>query len=141
MNKPTLPGLRALLQRNDLPTDDVQDLDLADSLCIGNPDSPEAVIALQRFGDGLGLLRSLAVADEAKGQGLGTRLVQELEQFCKKQGLTDLYLLTTTAEDFFDHLRYTRVDRVAVPAAIQASAEFSAICPADAVVMHKALGI
>ena len=47
-------------------------------------------------------------------------------------------LLTTTAEGWFPRLGFVRVDRARVPAAVQLSVEFTAACPASAVVMWRA---
>jgi len=52
----------------------------------------------------------------------------------------ELYLLTTTAERFFATRGYAGIERERVPDTVRASAEFSALCPASAVVMRKALG-
>lgn len=50
-----------------------------------------------------------------------------------------LYLLTDTAEAFFERLGYTRVARETVPLGIQQTEEFSSLCPDDAAVMKKEL--
>lgn len=140
--RPTRAGLLALLSANALPTDDLASVDLGDFFCTGMPEAPRAVIGFQcetpRDG-AVALLRSLAVDDAAKGQGHGKELVGFLEQHCSEQGIQALFLLTTTAEAFFAALGYHVVPRSQVPAAIQATDEFSSLCPASAVVMRKAL--
>lgn len=68
-----------------------------------------------------GLLRSVAVTGSQQNRGAGASLVEAAEAQAGKLQLTALYLLTTTA-------------------AIQASREFSTLCPASAVCMVKALG-
>jgi amino-acid N-acetyltransferase len=50
-------------------------------------------------------------------------------------GLRRIYLLTETAAPFFARLGFTPVDRDAVDEAVQASEEFSRLCPATAAVM------
>src|SRR5689334_529359 len=52
------------------------------------------------------LLRSLAVAPACRGGGLGQALVVFAEQQAAAQGITSLYLLTTTAAPFFATLGY-----------------------------------
>ncbi|HET9726048.1 MAG TPA: hypothetical protein VFP28_03965, partial [Gemmatimonadales bacterium] len=52
-------------------------------------------------------------------------------------GVRDVYLLTTTAEHYFPRLGFACVGRETVPAALQASAEFTGACPVSAVVMRK----
>ena len=44
-----------------------------------------------------GLLRSLVVSENARGSGLGTRLLKAAEQYARERGARRLYLLTTTA--------------------------------------------
>ncbi len=86
-----------------------------------------------------GLLRSLAVNNDFRGQGIGKRLVVEAETWAKKNKLKNLYLLTTTASGFFPKINWTHIDRTAVPESIKSSTEFVSICPSTAVCMIKEL--
>jgi len=76
---------------------------------------------------------------DPRGAGCGKRLVQEAEQYAARSGVKRLYLMTTTAEKFFQSLGYRKLERGAVPEAIRATTEFSSLCPASAAVMVKAL--
>jgi amino-acid N-acetyltransferase len=58
-------------------------------------------VGLERHGE-LGLLRSAAVLPEYRGQWIGNKLVQELLKRAASDGLTEVTLLTTTAEGFFE---------------------------------------
>jgi N-acetylglutamate synthase-like GNAT family acetyltransferase len=87
----------------------------------------------------LGLVRSVSIEEAQKGKGLGRFVAQELEDFARKEGLKELYLLTTTAKDFFERLNYSPLDREAVPAEVQQTSEFASVCPASATVMRKVL--
>jgi amino-acid N-acetyltransferase len=79
--------------------------------------------------------------DEAmRGRGCGRRLVAEAEQYAARNGVQSLYLLTTTAEEFFRRLGYVRIDRASAPEAIRQTSEFSGLCPSSSAVMMKALG-
>lgn len=84
----------------------------------------------------LALIRSLAVDLAARKNGLGRFLARRAEDLARAGGVTTLYLLTTTAEHFWSRLGYARVARTEVPKEIQASAEFSALCPQSAVCMR-----
>lgn len=86
-----------------------------------------------------GLLRSVAVSDSARGAGLGSSITHAVEKHSRDIGIATLYLLTTTAAEFFPRLGYERFDREAVPAAVAQSAEFASLCPASAVCMKKNL--
>jgi amino-acid N-acetyltransferase len=94
------------------------------------------VAGMEQYGDS-GLLRSVAVAQEWRGTGVGRRLVERVLEEGRTSGVRDVYLLTTTAEHYFPRLGFACVDRDCVPAALHASAEFTGACPASAVVMHR----
>ena len=82
-----------------------------------------------------GLLRSIAVDQSARGRGIGRRIVEQLIDDARGEGRESLYLLTTTAEDYFPMFGFARVDRGSVPESIRATEEFSTICSVSAIVM------
>lgn len=133
-----LPEATALLDANGLPTADLSPaiilLGLRDALGL------EGIVGLEPYGS-VGLLRSLAVRHDRRGSGLGSALVLELERLAGEHQLSELYLLTTTAEAFFAHRGYVRCGREAVPAAIRGSSEFASLCPSTATVMCKPIGV
>jgi len=86
-----------------------------------------------------GLLRSVAVAADRRGSGLGRRLTDAALMLAAERRLDRLYLLTETATTFFARLGFEPVSRVDVPAAVQASPEFSHLCPASAQAMMRDL--
>ncbi len=96
------------------------------------------VIALQSF-DEVGLLRSLAVAKSARSAGCGSKLVQAVERTANETGVRQLWLLTTSAERFFEYRGFRAVSRGLAPPAIRQTAEFAGLCPDSAVVMMKIL--
>jgi arsenate reductase len=82
-----------------------------------------------------GLVRSVAVAPEHRGTGQGALLVRNRLEWAVKHRLRAVYLLTTTAADFFAHMAFWPVERESVPEGIRASEEYSRVCPASATVM------
>ncbi len=82
-----------------------------------------------------GLLRSVAVAAPCQGQGIGRLLVDAMVRQACRQGITHLWLLTTTAPDYFGTFGFRTAERADVPDAMQASAEFQGACPASAHLM------
>lgn len=83
----------------------------------------------------LGLFRSLAVDTDLSGTGIGSRLTWQLLEEAVGLGLREVFLLTTTAAEFFPRFGFVRLRRREVPKELQESAEFAA-CPASATVMR-----
>ena len=132
-----LPAVQTLLEAAALPTDGVTDFFPA-NYAVGEADNEiVAAIGVERYGDN-GLLRSAVVADSQRGTGLGSRLTHERIEWCSRQHMRNVYLLTTTAAPFFEKLGFKRVDRADVPAEVQQAPEFASICPSSAVVMRRA---
>jgi amino-acid N-acetyltransferase len=98
----------------------------------------DAVAGVEIHGT-VGLLRSVAVRADRRGTGLGQAISSAAVSWARDAALTDLYLLTTTADEFFPRLGFQRVDRSVMPVALSASAELRGACPASAVAMHLRL--
>ena len=94
------------------------------------------VAGMEHYGNA-GLLRSVAVAPEWQGSGIGRALVDRVLEDGAAAGIKEVYLLTMTAENYFPRLGFESVDRAAVPAAVRESVEFTGACPASAVVMRR----
>jgi len=58
---------------------------------------------VELYGDA-GLLRSVAVAEAARGRGLGERLARAAMELAAGRGVRDLNLLTTGADGYFPRL-------------------------------------
>lgn len=129
----------ALLEAASLPTEDLERISMAHFL-VARKRSGKVIgaIGVQRYGRAA-LLRSLVVAPEYQYRGVGAQLVAELEARCRSLAVADLFLLTTTARDFFAGQRYQAIGRESVPVALRAAAEFTRLCPDSAVCMTKSL--
>jgi amino-acid N-acetyltransferase len=128
--------IKALLMECDLPTQDLTLEHLRHFLILQNEGNLVGVVGLEVRAQ-FGLLRSLAVQEKLRGQGLGQQLVSHAENHAATNFIQMLYLLTTTADLFFASLRYTETNRQQVPAIIQSTSEFATICPSSAVCMVK----
>ena len=87
----------------------------------------------------MGLLRSVAVVPNYRGHYIGQTLVDGLLQAAEHNGLTALYLLTTTADEYFERIGFERIARDNVPDEVKQTGQFSTICPDSAVVMRYLL--
>src|SRR5690606_35420427 len=135
--KRDVEAIRALLLAAGLPVDDL-DTSPVEFLVAFAGESPVGVIGLERF-PAAGLLRSLAVAPELRGSGLGRRLVDALESRARQSGLHRLALLTETAAPFFSRLAYLPSARDLLPVEMRESAQFRTLCPASAECMSKSI--
>jgi amino-acid N-acetyltransferase len=86
-----------------------------------------------------GLLRSVVVERSLRGHGFGRALCEALEREARAAGVDTLYLLTTTAREFFADRGFVEVDRTDAPAAIQATSQFTDRCPTTAACLRKSL--
>ena len=133
-----LSAVEDLLTRSDLPLEGVRE-SLRAFVVAERDGKLVGVAGLEQCGDD-GLLRSAAVDPEWRGRGLGRTLVEQVIFNAESIGLRALYLLTTTAEKYFPTFGFRETTRDAVPAGVQATAEFTGACPSSATVMKLPLG-
>ncbi|RDI71997.1 arsenic resistance N-acetyltransferase ArsN2 [Halopelagius longus] len=133
----SLSYVETVLEANGLPARDVRSK--PDCFYVGD-DGGEAVGVggVEAYGS-YGLLRSVAVEESARGEGYGTALCDALEAEARESGVETLYLLTTTAAEFFADRGYEETNRSDTPEAIRETTEFEELCPASAVCMKKSL--
>ena len=131
-------GVTALLAAVDLPFDDISPtldgfwvaVDVAEIL---------GTIGLERYGHSA-LLRSVATSPRARGTGIGAALVERAIDGAKAAGITDLYLLTTTAVEWAPRFGFAPVARNRVAEAVRGSPQFTGGTCSSAVAMHRVLG-
>lgn len=130
-----LDRIETLLETNGLPHRDVQSK--PGCFFFGCSDAEVVGIGgIEMYGSN-GLLRSVVIGESVRGQGYGTAMCAELENHAKNNGVDTLYLLTTTAPDFFRKRGYESIGRGETPPVIQRTAEFQELCPTSAVCMKK----
>jgi amino-acid N-acetyltransferase len=133
---PDLVGIRWLLDMEALPSVDITEDALGHFLVCRDETGVAGVVGLERYGE-LALLRSLVVTSEHMGRGLGKRLTVAAEALASELNVRSIYLLTTTARTFFEHMGFRCIDREEGPPAIQNTRQFTSLCPATAVLMVK----
>lgn len=84
-----------------------------------------------------GLVRSMAVHWTRRNAGLGSRLHERLLFEAVLSDVRTLYVVTSTAEDFFAGHGFRNIAPEAVPPELQASEEFTAFVPGGSKVMSR----
>lgn len=132
-----LPEVLSLLGKADLPTAGVEDA-FSHFIVAESEGDLVGVVGLELYG-GSALLRSAAVEEGWRGTGVGRLLVERALDLAREERIDDVYLLTTTAEDYFPKFGFACVSRDAVADEVRSSVEFQTACPASAVAMRKSL--
>jgi len=126
-----------LLQQGQLLTEDLP-ADLSGFVIAKEQTTLIGVAGLERFGT-VGLLRSVAVDPQYQGKQIAAQLVGQVLETAKAASLENVYLITNSADRYFERYGFQTVSRQEVPTAIQQTQQFSELCPSTAIVMKRAL--
>lgn len=136
--RPTdLQAILDLLERATLPRVGLEP-HLGTALVIREDGDIVGSAVLELYGEAA-LLRSVAVAPERQGEGLGQALTAAALELARRRGVRTVYLLTETAARFFPKFGFQAIDRADVDRAVLRSTEFTTACPASALVMATSL--
>jgi amino-acid N-acetyltransferase len=130
--------VKAILISAQLPTGDITPNRMENFFGVWSGATLEGVVGVEIYGT-VALLRSLAVVALKRGCGLGTRLLAHAEQHAIEKGVRTVFLLTNTAEAYFNKRGYSVISRESAPEAIRNTAEFTSVCPASSTLMVKYL--
>lgn len=133
-----LDRIVSLLDENDLPSSDVRSK--SGCFLIAWCGTAFVGIAGLEAHAPVGLLRSVVIDESRRGLGYGSALVDALEEHARADQVETLYLLTTTAAGFFRRAGYEEIARGDVPPSIEATSEFTDLCPSTATCMMKDVG-
>ena len=86
------------------------------------------------------LLRSLAVDPANRKQGIAGELCARLLRHAGDQDVKNLYLLTDSADKFFERIGFQRINREDAPESVRTHKQFTELCPSSAIVMRKEIG-
>jgi amino-acid N-acetyltransferase len=111
---PLLAAVNELLAKAELPSSDLDQSKLSSFFGCESKSKLIGLVGLELF-DSVALLRSFAVDVARQSCGLGTMLVNHAEEFARSEGVQSIYLLTTTAETYFDKLGYRNIPRDSAP--------------------------
>ncbi|WOD16999.1 arsenic resistance N-acetyltransferase ArsN2 [Paraburkholderia kirstenboschensis] len=134
-----LDAIKVLLVENRLPAVDITAIGLNGFLVVEDANGGFiGCVGLEKSGTSA-LLRSLVVANNAREKGLGRQLLAYAENLARADDISELWLLTTTAAEFFQRAGYVVADRTTAPAEIRASTQFAMLCPASVICLRRVL--
>lgn len=129
--------LAALLQAENLPVTDI-DRALPHFFVATAGSEIIAGIGMELYGEAM-LLRSMVTAPGRRGGGLASALIDTLFHYARGKGVSSVYIVTATAEKFFERKGFVRIERSAVNELVLQSAEFNGLCPSSAAIMIRRL--
>jgi amino-acid N-acetyltransferase len=137
-NANDLPAIFVLLETSGLPKAGLSD-HVSTTLVARENQVVVGSAALEIYGT-VALLRSVAVANQLRGHGLGQQLTNAALNLARQQGVRQVYLFTETAALFFPRFGFRPLPRSEVSLAIQSSVEWTMVCPVTAQAMVANLG-
>ncbi len=120
------PDLAAALAAASLPIEDLTDAGRT-FYRFDTDGAPVGYAGYELYGPDA-LLRSVVVLPEMRGRGFGRAIAEEALGRAYLEGARTAYLLTTTAEEFFEHLGFRPIARTKAPASILATRQATTIC-------------
>jgi amino-acid N-acetyltransferase len=133
-----LAYIEALARDSGLPTEVVPE-HYPEAYAVARRAGAVVGVAALEAHDATALLRTVAVASSERGRGTGLALIADRLAMAWASGLERVYLLTTTAAPLFRRFGFMDAERAGAPAALAASPEFAALCPASATCMRLAI--
>ncbi len=134
------PIIKKLLSQCGLYTTDISEKKLINFLVARWGGEIIGTIGIEIVSDNA-LVRSLAISDKFRGQGVGKNLSTTIEGYARSKGVKNLYLITTTAEIFFAGRGYTLIPQQSAPENVKNLDEFQRFTAKTAVCMYKKLGV
>lgn len=119
-----LRKIESLLSSAQLPTGDIE-RHLSTFFVADSAGEIIGVGGLENCGSGVGLLRSFVVAPKFRNQGIAAQLFAETFSAARQWGISALYLLTTTAQDYFARRGFALVARDEAPAPIRQTSQYA----------------
>jgi N-acetylglutamate synthase-like GNAT family acetyltransferase len=132
-----LPAVLALLTEASLPTEGV--VEHFRSFFVLEQDGRIVASAGLELRPTTALVRSLVVAPDSRGAGLGAAVLRRALHDAHERAAA-VYALTTTAETYLTNFGFERVTRESLPDELFESPELRGACPDSAVVMKKGEG-
>jgi phosphoglycolate/pyridoxal phosphate phosphatase family enzyme len=134
---PDLPAIAQLLHEGGLPAGAARER--VGRTAVAQADRRViATAAWEPLGDAA-LLRSVAVASDVRGAGIGLLVGAATLRQVARSEVRDVYLVTTDAEGFFARCGFRTIPREELPEAVAAHRQITRECPSTAPVMKLTL--
>ena len=132
-----LPEALDLLRRTQLPTEGVVD-HFGNYVVVRDEGHLVGLAGIEVCGQD-GLLRSVVVDPDYRGEGAGRSLIDTALALARRMGLGTLYVLTTSARDYFALHGFADCPRDQAPPGIRETWEFRIGCPSTSAFMRRAV--
>ncbi|GAB1400068.1 hypothetical protein MASR2M79_07560 [Aminivibrio sp.] len=131
-----VPAIAVLLEENGLTPLGVAEA--PENFLVLEHSGIAAVIGMEIRGDS-GLLRSLVVRLRDRKKCFGVRMTAVIIDLARAQGVRTIYLLTETAERFFERAGFVAARREDIPAPLMQSSALDKVCPEGSAILKKML--
>lgn len=135
---PDAPELIAALEGADLPIEDLGEGGRT-FFSFEAAGQPVGFGGFELYGEDV-LLRSVVVLPEVRGKGYGRAVTDAVLARARAAGARRAYLLTTTAEAFFEHEGFAVIERSAAPASILGTRQATTICSTASLLVRQLNG-
>ena len=132
------PELVAALEVAQLPTEDLGESGRS-FFAVEAEGRPVGFGGFELYGEDV-LLRSVVVLPEVRGRGYGRAVTDAVLARAHEAGARRAYLLTTTAEAFFEHAGFALIERSAAPESILGTRQATTICSTAALLARPLNG-
>jgi len=129
-------GIKEFLNSNNLPSHDIDEHIQNFIVVVSENKQIVGVGGFESIG-GIGMVRSIAVAPEARRKGIAKKVYMQLESMAYESGVKAFYLITESAVSYFTRLGFVPLSRQNVPKEIKSTKQFREICPTSATVMYR----
>ena len=130
-----IQAIKTLLQESHLPYKDI-DGHIDNFIVAKEQGALIASIGLEVL-QPYSLLRSLTVSENYRNKGIANELLKKISEYALSIHIKDLFLLTTTAEDYFMKNKFIVLERNDLPDPLKKTQEFIFLCPETAICMYK----
>lgn len=128
--------IHELLSKNGLPTAGVDSS--KGNYYIAGEQEIMGVLGVERYGVAV-MLRSLAVKSQFRKAGIAQQLIDYALGALEGTGVTDIYLITNTAEWYLTRYGFSKIERDKVPDHVLSNSALGDACPSSSTCMHLTL--